>query len=562
MHIRLLLFAIFYFVFSHVLNAQNLDIQSVMTQLEQRGEVYLSFDSVQVSQNKSGFNALSFDKIENSRVYFYANAEALITINLNKMPFLLEAVPSMEIIPKMASSVGSFTANWDAYPTYFQYDSLMHQFAINYPDICKFHVLGTLNSGRQILAVQIGDSVHNQDNEVQFLYTSSIHGDEITGYVLMLRLIDYLLQNYATDTRIQSLLNNIDLWINPLANPDGTYFGGNNTVFAAKRYNANNVDLNRNYPDPNDGPHPDGKTWQPETNIFMAFADSMHFTMAGNFHGGQEVVNYPWDTWAKLNADDNWWINVSKDFSDTVHANSPSGYLSYLGGYTNGYQWYRITGGRQDYMNYMQHCREVTIEISNTKLVAESTLPLYWNYLKPSLLNYLQECTYGLQGQVTDSITGFAVKAKIEILNHDFDSTEVYTNDSGFYYRPIEASTYDVKCSAPNYYSKIMYMVQIGANTATMQNVQLVPAVISISDTENPQNILVYPNPTNSTFFIKSSSNMNGIEILDISGKQVFYSTDINSDQFKINVDNWSKGIYNVLIYIQSNTITQKLIIQ
>ena len=35
------------------------------------------------------------------------------------------------------------------------------------------------------------------------------------------------------------------------------------------RYNSNFIDLNRNYPDPEDGPHPDGNPYQQETNIFL-----------------------------------------------------------------------------------------------------------------------------------------------------------------------------------------------------------------------------------------------------------------------------------------------------
>jgi murein tripeptide amidase MpaA len=92
----------------------------------------------------------------------------------------------------------------------------------------------------------------------------------------MMHLIDYLLEGYGTDPRITEMIDNTEIFINPLANPDGTYHGGNNSVYGAQRYNANNIDLNRNYPDPADGPHPDGNAWQQETVAFMAYATGAH----------------------------------------------------------------------------------------------------------------------------------------------------------------------------------------------------------------------------------------------------------------------------------------------
>ena len=50
-----------------------------------------------------------------------------------------------------------------------------------------------------------------------------MHGDEITGYVTMLRLIDTLAKGYGIVPQFTYLLQNVEIWINPLADPDGTY---------------------------------------------------------------------------------------------------------------------------------------------------------------------------------------------------------------------------------------------------------------------------------------------------------------------------------------------------
>ena len=58
--------------------------------------------------------------------------------------------------------------NWDYYPTYEEYVDMMIAFADSFPDICKLHHLGTLNSGREILIIQISDNVGQKEDEPSF----------------------------------------------------------------------------------------------------------------------------------------------------------------------------------------------------------------------------------------------------------------------------------------------------------------------------------------------------------------------------------------------------------
>lgn len=418
---------------------------------------------------------ISIDNISGDTVYAYAskkefeNLKKLGSLNFNPLPH-----PGDVSDPAMASNTRE-VLDWNYYPTYPVYEQLMEQFAASYPDICKLYNIGTLASGRKLLFARISDNVGVEEDEPEFIYSSSMHGDEITGYVLMLHLIDYLLTNYGQDERITSLINEIDIWINPLANPDGTYYGGNNTVSGAMRYNANFVDLNRNYPDPADGPHPDGNPWQPETIAFMNFAEQRSFVMGANFHGGAEVVNYPWDTWSRLPADNNWWVMVSRAYADTVHLHSPSGYFNDLNnGITNGYAWYSINGGRQDYMNYFHQCREVTLEISSTKLPPASQLLNFWNYNYRSLLNYLEQVTYGIRGIVTDTLTGQPLKAQISIIGHDADSSMVFTSlPVGNYHRLLKAGFYNLTFTAGGYLPRVIYNVPVSDKSTSLLDVTL-----------------------------------------------------------------------------------------
>ena len=434
-----------------------------------KNEVYFSFNYEKKSQLDRLSKIISLDhKIEKTTAYAYANKKQFENFLKEKIEY--------KLINNQVSFDNISKNNWDYYPTYNQYVDMMYAFADSFPNICKVHSLGTLNSGREILIVNISDNVGQKENEPSFLYTSSMHGDELTGYVLMLRFIDDILNNYNTNNRITHLVNEIDIWINPLANPDGAYAGGNSNVWGATRSNANFIDLNRNFPDPQDGPHPDGNPWQEETLIFMGLSDTINFNLSSNLHTGSVVANYPWDTWSQLTADDSWWQHVCNEYADTCQFYGTGNYFTnYNDGIINGYDWYEVDGGRQDYMNYYKHCREFTLELSNDKTPNPQELPSFWNATHPSFYNYMEQSLYGLRGIITDSVTGLPIKARVEIANHDVDSSHVYSSlPIGNYHRYIYQGNYSFTFSKSGYHSKTINASILNNNT-TYLNVQLVP---------------------------------------------------------------------------------------
>ena len=292
----------------------------------------------------------------------------------------------------MASSVDEM-ASWDRYPTYETYVAMMQRWAEQYPEICSLDTIGTSVQGRLILAVQIEGQRLADVYKPQFFYSSTIHGDEVTGYVMMLRLIDTLLASYGNSPRLTALVDEVSIYINPLANPDGTYRRGNHTVRGAIRYNADTVDLNRTFPDPFSGVA--AKAVPQENQAMIDYVSAHRFRLSANLHGGAEVMNYPWDSFTSTmrpHPEAEWWQEVCKRFVDTCRLQSRS-YLRDVteSGYTAGGDWYIIPGGRQDYMNHDHNCLELTMEISTAKTVPSEQLPTYWHYLNAALINYIEE---------------------------------------------------------------------------------------------------------------------------------------------------------------------------
>ncbi len=493
---KALLFIACCFLFSIVYTQNNVNDRQLIDKIfDKKIETYFKFEISSTKQIHELTKIISIDNVKNKTVYAYANKkefEKFLSLNIDYT--ILTSPGELIKNPKMLDEVNiREITDWDFYPNYEAYESMMYQFEVDYPNICKIVNIGTLPSGRKLLVARITDNLLAHENEPEFLYTSTMHGDETAGYVLMLRLIDYMLSNYGSNNRITDMIDNIEIWINPLANPDGTYAGGNNTVYGATRNNANGVDLNRNYPDPEDGPHPDGNPWQPETLAFMDLAEDHDFVLSCNIHSGIEVCNYPWDTWYPRHADDDWWIFVCREYADTAQFYSPYGYMTALNnGITNGYDWYTIAGGRQDYMNYFHQCREFTLELSDIKILPANQLPAFWEYNYRSFLNYIEQINYGIRGIITDSITGDPIEAEVYIDGHDIDSSWVYSSlPVGNYYRLIYAGTYEITYSAQGYFPKIKTNVIAFNRNTTYVHIQLAPGILIADFTANTTSIPV-----------------------------------------------------------------------
>lgn len=480
--------------------------QKAYEYLDSKGEVYFSFEVFDKARINEISKIISVDNVKGETVFAYANRCEFEEFLKLCIPFTVLPHPGDVNFDLNMKDSPAELMEWDSYPTYDAYVAMMNQFAASYPNLCRIVNIGTTVQGRQILFAVLSDNVNTPEAEPKVMYTSSMHGDEITGYVLMLRLINTLLTGYGSISQYTNLINNTEIWINPLGNPDGTYRSGNSTVNGAIRGNANNIDLNRNYPGTDYYGNPN---LQPEIINFMNASGQNYWRLSANFHGGTEVVNYPWDCWVRLAADDAWWIRVSRKFADTVHTYAPSNYMNeYVNGITNGYAWYYVHSSRQDYQIYYRHGRECTIEISDTKLLPPAQLPAHWDYLYRSLIAYLEQVQYGINGKVTDSLTTAPIKAKVTITGFDMDSSEVYSDSLfGMYYRMIIAGTYNLTFSAPGYYSKTIQNVTAVNDQATVLNVPLRPIPTGISNNnEIPNEFRLYqnyPNPFNPSTKLK-----------------------------------------------------------
>ena len=151
--------------------------------------------------------------------------------------FIAQNLP-FEIIPATRADAPVSTtlagmANWDKYPSYEVYVQMMQNFQTNFPNLCKIDTILAATPCTQrphmLLAAHISNTLGQPADKPAFLYSATMHGDEVVGFHTMLRFIDYILNNPA-DQQVQNLLQNVDLYICPLENPDGTYHTSNSRI--------------------------------------------------------------------------------------------------------------------------------------------------------------------------------------------------------------------------------------------------------------------------------------------------------------------------------------------
>jgi carboxypeptidase D len=365
----------------------------------------------------------------------------------------------------------------DSYPTVDQINKTLQTFATKYPDICQLYDIGKSYEGRPLYFIKISDHVAIEEDEPEVKYIASMHGDEPIGAMLCLNLIDDLLKNYSNNSFITQLVDSLEIWIMPLMNPDG--------YVHLQRMNMENKDLNRNFPDR----VRDSKNTTNDRPIEIQHVMNWEFAhssvLSANFHSGELVVNYPYDS------DFNSHVNYSATPDDSLFREMALSYANlspdmqnspFENGITNGVEWYFVYGGMQDWSYVWMGCMEITIELCQTKWPVYSEISQLWDSNKDAMLNYFTWAQKGIRGMITDSVTGEPVYASIQVENNEF---RVYTDpDVGDYHRILLPGKYNLIISAEGYTTQYLNQIAVTDSYATRKNLQLMPVFdLSLSDT-------------------------------------------------------------------------------
>lgn len=363
----------------------------------------------------------------------------------------------------------------------------------------------------------------HESMEPEFKYVANMHGNEVIGRELLVELAQQLCDLYLDDhPDVVKLIESTRIHLMPTMNPDGwnmaalNEFEKWNTKEPGKfttleqmlkevgvhdwligRTNFNNVDLNRNFPDLDkyeykynrdhknkfdhllteasyeiNRKHLDCnmKPYQNETIAVANWIVNNDFVLSANFHGGDLVVNYPYDdsndheTKYSPTPDDEFFTQIATFYARN-HANMTDKKrkkCDMIGddfdkGITNGANWYPVCGGMQDFNYLASNCFELTIELGCDKFPPGKQLKQYWKDNMHSLYEFIWKSHTGIKGYVLDQNGQPVPNAKIVVErqnlvfgDYELVKHHVTTNENGEYWRLLSDGIYRVQAVGPD----------------------------------------------------------------------------------------------------------------
>lgn len=305
-----------------------------------------------------------------------------------------------------------------SYPTNEQLAARMAQWEQTWPHLVEVVSIGQSVQGRDLWFARItGPEDAGPSHRPVVAHVGSMHGDEKVGTVLLVDFAERLMGGYGHDGGLTWLVDNTEIWIMPIMNPDG--------YESALRRNANHVDLNRDFPSWACGDDDSTAGRQPETAAMMEWNAARQVVLQANLHGGELVVNYPFDECSFCNAGCAYSAahmdSTLREVSLSWAAANPSMSAStrFSGGITNGAQWYAIYGSMQDWNYRRRGTIEVTVELDGEKLPGLDRLGGIVLENRQSIVDYTMMAHRGLRGNVVAATDGSPLAATVSLEGGD-----------------------------------------------------------------------------------------------------------------------------------------------
>lgn len=207
----------------------------------------------------------------------------------------------------------------DPFHTYDEMLEEMRAVEAAHPDIAKLYDIGDSwektqgIADRDIWAMKISDNVAVEEKEeAEVLYMGCHHAREIITPEVIIYFIHYLVENYGADPQVTFLVDNRQIWLVPMVNPDGHEYAFEVDLWWRKNRRNNGdgtygVDLNRNYgykwgyDDIGSSPFTSSEVYrgpapfsEPETQAIRDLVQRHNFVISLSYHSYGRKLLFPW----------------------------------------------------------------------------------------------------------------------------------------------------------------------------------------------------------------------------------------------------------------------------
>ncbi|HPZ08453.1 MAG TPA: M14 family zinc carboxypeptidase [Candidatus Eremiobacteraeota bacterium] len=231
----------------------------------------------------------------------------LIKENILKDPSMYDG-DEKKIISVFKESLQSKTlSERSAYHSYDEVIKELKELEAKYPNLAQTVSLGKTAEGREVMALKISKDVKSDTgNKIGFLVTGTHHAREWMALEAPLNIAKELVINYEGNENVKKRVDNAEIWIVPLVNPDGYEYSRNEYAFWRK---------NRQPIHKDDIPPQIAGTLKPDPNGIVAYGVDPN----RNYYDGKaehfEFYRPPGDT-PESTQDDmggGWWFSTVSD---------------------------------------------------------------------------------------------------------------------------------------------------------------------------------------------------------------------------------------------------------
>jgi len=236
-----------------------------------------------------------------------------------------------------------------------EFDSLV----MNYPNlISPADSIGHTREGRPIYAYRVSDNPLQDETEPEVLYTALHHAREPNSIMQMIYYLQEILSKYGTDPEATYLINEREMYVIPMVNPDGYLYNeftnpaGGGMWRKNRRDNLNGtfgVDLNRNYgsnwgyDNIGSSPNTSSDTYrgdipfsEPETQAIRDYCNQHQFKLTLNYHTFGNLLIYPYGYIANYQTPDSALFNRFAQLLTSVNNYTYGTGMQTVGYVTNG----------------------------------------------------------------------------------------------------------------------------------------------------------------------------------------------------------------------------------